>query len=100
MLKALSFCSHLTCRVILAQASPVFAAMWSSGASEAVKGEVTIDADPAVATALLQYLYALPMTLPLSQVPELLALADMYEVRLADSHLQTIAAVYTWCSAK
>lgn len=68
-------------RVILALASPVFAAMWTSGTSEAVNQEVKMEATPAVATALVRSMYGLPITVTLQQIPELLALADMYEVR-------------------
>ena len=42
--------------------------------------QVTIEADPAAATNLLRHMYGLTIMLPLRQVPELLLLADMYQV--------------------
>lgn len=42
--------------------------------------QVTIEADPAAATNLLRHMYGLAIMLPLRQVPELLLLADMYQV--------------------
>lgn len=67
--------------------------MWTGGTSEAVNQEVKLEADPAVATALIRSMYGLPITLPLRQVPELLALADMYDVSDGLGVLARIACV-------
>jgi hypothetical protein len=65
---------------MLANGSPVFAAMWTSGAREATSCHVELDAEPEVATVMLRYLYGLRAAVPLQQLPALWMLADYYQV--------------------
>lgn len=68
------------CRIILAGASPVFAAMWGGAAREAAQQRAVLDAEPAVACALLRHMYGGEGCVSLQQLPELWCLADYYQV--------------------
>lgn len=67
----------------MAEASPVFEAMFTGSSLEANEQLVRIEADPAAVTNLLRHIYGLPITLTVAELPPLLELADMYEVRAA-----------------
>jgi hypothetical protein len=67
-------------RVILANGSPVFAAMWTSGTKESSSCQVALEAEPQVATKMLRHMYGLRAAVPLQQLAELWMLADYYQV--------------------
>lgn len=59
----------------------MFEALFASVAREAVEKELKIEADSSTVANLLRHIYGLPITLSVAELPQLLMLADMYEVR-------------------